>query len=291
MTLPASPNASNASVALTAPTAAGLPNGPAPAAETPLTIDIVSDVVCPWCYIGKRKLEAALALPQAADLPPVQIRWHPFQLNPDLPEAGMPRKQYLEEKFGGPARAAEIYARVHAAGAAVGLDLNFGAIQQQANTLAAHALIAFAQAADARVRDGRAVDERAVAGPAIDLREMDGHATLANAGNSFGDSVKERLLKAYFVQGRFIGSVDVLAEIAVEAGLDGDAARAYICDAANRAQVAQADAQARQMGVSGVPFFIFNQKVAVSGAQDPATLLAAMQQAVAEKAHAQRAEA
>jgi predicted DsbA family dithiol-disulfide isomerase len=222
-----------------------------PAVPAPLTIDIVSDVVCPWCYIGKRKLEAALALPEAADLPPVQIRWHPFQLNPDLPEAGMPRKQYLEEKFGGPARAAEIYARVHAAGVAVGLDLNFNAIQQQANTLAAHALIAFAQ------QDSR-----------------------NGADNAVGNQVKERLMKAYFVEGRFIGSLDVLAQIAEESGLDGDAARAYVSNAAHRADIAQADAQARQMGVTGVPFFIFNQKVAVSGAQDPQTLLAAMQQAV-----------
>ena len=225
---------------------------PTTTATTPalLTIDIVSDVVCPWCYIGKRKLEAALALPQAGQLPPVQIRWHPFQLNPDLPEAGMPRKQYLEEKFGGPARAAEIYARVHAAGVAVGLDLNFDAIKQQANTLAAHALIAFAQ-------------ENSSNGP----------------DNAMGDKVKERLMQAYFVQGRFIGSMDVLTEIAVEAGLDGNAARAYINDPAHRASVAQADAQAREMGVSGVPFFVFNGEVAVSGAQDAQTLLAAMQQA------------
>ena len=88
-------------------------------------------------------------------------------------------------------------------------------------------------------------------------------------------------MQAYFVEGRFIGSMDVLVQIAVEAGLDGAAARAYISNAARRAEVAQADAQARQMGVSGVPFFIFNKKVAVSGAQDPETLLAAMQQAVA----------
>ncbi len=220
------------------------------AAPEPLMIDIVSDVVCPWCYIGKRKLEAALALAQAAGLPPVQIRWHPFQLNPDLPEAGMPRKQYLEEKFGGPARAAEIYARVHAAGVAVGLDLNFDAIKQQANTLAAHALIAFAQ-------------EHSRNGP----------------DNAMGNTVKERLMQAYFVQGRFIGSMDVLTEFAVEAGLDGNAARAYINDPTHRASVAKADAQARQMGISGVPFFVFNGQVAVSGAQDPQTLLTAMRQA------------
>jgi len=155
-----------------------------------LTIDIVSDVVCPWCYIGKRKLEAALAMPEAADLPNVVIRWHPFQLNPDLPQQGISRKQYLEDKFGGPQRAAEIYERVRAAGRTAGLELNIDGITLQPNTLAAHALIAFAQQGDAD-----------------------------------GGDIKERLLKAYFVENRFIGSPDVLAEIADEAGLNPDAAR------------------------------------------------------------------
>ena len=226
------------------------------AGTPPLTIDIVSDVVCPWCFIGKRKLEAALQLPEAAGLPPVQIRWHPFQLNPDLPQEGVSRKQYLEDKFGGPQRAAEIYARVGAAGKAVGLDLNFDGIQRQANTLMAHALIAYAQNSP--------------------LNQVPGAPD-----NHLGHAVKERLLNAYFVEGRFIGSLDVLVEVAVAAGLDGDAVRAHLSDPATRAAVGQADTQARQMGVSGVPFFIFNQKVAVSGAQDPATLLQAMQQALA----------
>ena len=215
--------------------------------DAALTIDIVSDVVCPWCYIGKRKLEAALALPQAADLPAARIRWHPFQLNPDLSAQGIPRKQYLEDKFGGPARAAEIYERVRAAGRSVGLDLNIDGITLQPNTLAAHALIAYAQ------QDGIAV----------------------------GSDVKERLLKAYFIQNRFIGDAQVLAAIAREAGLDADAAHSFVTDPLQLQAVAQADAQARSMGIGGVPYFIFNQKVAVSGAQDPATLLGAMQQALA----------
>jgi len=210
-----------------------------------LTIDVVSDVVCPWCYIGKRKLEAALALPEAAGLPPVVVRWHPFQLNPDMPQDGMPRKQYLEDKFGGPERAAAIYERVRAAGSAVGLNLNIDGITRQANTLAAHALIGFAQQDD---RDG--------------------------------SDVKERLLKAYFVENRDIGDVDVLTAIAAEAGLDADAARAFITSAEEREAVSESDAQARQLGVTGVPFFIFNRQLAVSGAQDPETLLAAMRQAV-----------
>src|SRR5690606_37700823 len=109
------------------------------------TIDVVSDVVCPWCYIGKRKLETALTQARSAGLPEPQIRWHPFQLNPDLPAEGVSRKSYLEDKFGGAERAAEIYARVKAAGKAVGLDLDIDGITRQPNTLAAHALIVFAQ--------------------------------------------------------------------------------------------------------------------------------------------------
>jgi predicted DsbA family dithiol-disulfide isomerase len=209
-----------------------------------LTIDVVSDVVCPWCYIGKRKLEAALAGAGASDLPTTVIRWHPFQLNPDMPALGVPRKQYLEDKFGGPARAAEIYERVRAAGLAVGLQLNIDGITRQPNTLAAHALIAFAQQGDAD-----------------------------------GNDIKERLLKAYFVENRFIGDALVLAEIAEEAGLSASAAQAFVTDPQQLAQVAQADAHVRSLGINGVPFFIFNQAVTLSGAQDPTILLAAMQQA------------
>jgi predicted DsbA family dithiol-disulfide isomerase len=211
-----------------------------------LTIDVVSDVVCPWCYIGKRKLEAALALPEAYHLPNVVIRWHPFQLNPDLPVEGVSRQAYLEDKFGGPERAAEIYERIRAAGQAVGLTLNIDGITRQPNTLAAHALIAFAQLGDAD-----------------------------------GSDIQERLFRAYFVENRFIGNLDVLANIAEEAGLNGEDARAFVTDPEHLEEVAQADAHIRSLGISGVPFFIFNQKVTVSGAHDPATLLGAMQQAVA----------
>ena len=211
-----------------------------------LTIDIVSDVVCPWCYIGKRKLEAALALPDAASLPNVELRWHPFQLNPDIPAQGISRQQYLEDKFGGAQRAAEIYERVRAAGRSAGLELKIDGIRLQPNSLAAHALIAFAQQ-----------------GEGLNASDM-----------------KERLLKAYFIDNRFIGSADVLAEVAHEGGMDMSAARAFITDPARLQAVAQADAHARGMGISGVPYFIFNRKLAVSGAQDPTVLLSAMQQSV-----------
>lgn len=210
-----------------------------------LVIDIVSDVVCPWCYIGKRKLEAALALPEASALPKPVLRWHPFQLNPEMPLEGIPRQQYLEDKFGGPERAAAIYARVKAAGQSVGLQLNIDTIPQQPNTLAAHTLLAYAQQND---RDGT--------------------------------DVKERLLRAYFTENRNIGELDVLVAIAEEAGLDGNAVRHFLSTLEARAAVAEGDQRAREMGINGVPFFIFNHKVAVSGAQDPAQLLQAMQQAL-----------
>ena len=215
----------------------------------PLNIDIVSDVVSPWCYIGKRHVEQAISKwqekhPDAA----VNVRWHPFQLNPDLPLEGTDRKRYLEEKFGGRQRAKEIYARVAAAGRNAGLELNFDGILKQPNTLAAHALIAYAQTAD----DGA-------------------HA----------DAVAERLFKAYFVEGEFIGDLDVLVAIAVECGLDADATRAVLSERATLDQIAAQDVNVRQQGITGVPFFIFNQKVALSGAQPPDVLLDAMEKSAA----------
>ena len=216
---------------------------------TALLIDIVSDVVCPWCYIGKRHVEAAVAQwrnkhPDAT----VNIRWHPFQLNPDLPPEGTDRMGYLEAKFGGPQRAKEIYARVAAAGHNAGLDLNFDGIKRQPNTLAAHALIAYAQSVD----DGR-------------------HA----------DAVAERLFKAYFVEGKFIGDIEALVVIAAECGLDADATRAVLSERATLNQIAAQDVNVRQQGITGVPFFIFNQKIALSGAQPPDVLLDAMEKSAA----------
>lgn len=215
----------------------------------PLNIDIVSDVVCPWCYIGKRHVEQAITQWQATHPDAVvNVRWHPFQLNPDLPLEGTDRKRYLEEKFGGPQRAKEIYARVSAAGRNAGLDLNFDGILKQPNTLAAHALIAYSQTAN----DG-----------------------------AHGDAVTERLFKAYFVDGEFIGDVDVLVAIAVECGLDAEATRAVLSERATLDHIAALDANVRQQGITGVPYFIFNQKVALSGAQPPDVLLDAMEQSAA----------
>jgi predicted DsbA family dithiol-disulfide isomerase len=205
------------------------------------TIDVVSDVVCPWCYIGKRRLEAAL---DAGDQPAPPIRWHPFQLNPDIPAGGVDRRTYLEDKFGGPERAREIYARVEAAGREVGIEFNFERIARQPNTLDAHRLIAWAQSDD-----------------------------FANI-----DRLVERLFRAYFEEGIDIGDVDELARLASEAGYDMAAARVHLASAAGRAEVAAADERTKSMGIGGVPFFIFNQRVAVSGAQPPEVLRDALAQ-------------
>jgi predicted DsbA family dithiol-disulfide isomerase len=212
-----------------------------------VVIDVVSDVVCPWCYIGKRKLEAALGeLGRQDAVAETSVRWHPFQLNPDLPPQGVPRKTYLHAKFGGAARAAEIYTRVKAVGAEVGIAFDFDRIEIQPNTLAAHRLIAWVQ-------------DRGDAALTSDL--------------------VERLFQAYFMQGRAIGEPHELAQIASEVGLDPAAARAMLESTENLAPVSAEDREARDVGINGVPFFIFNGSTALSGAHDPETLLQAIARA------------
>ena len=211
-----------------------------------LTVDVVSDVVCPWCYIGKRRLEAALArLREVEPDLPVQVRWHPFQLNPDLPREGIDRRKYVEAKFGGPERAKQIYARVGAAGATVGIPFAFDAIKRQPNTLDAHRLIGWAQA------------------------RPEGDA----------DALIENLFRAYFLDGRYLGDHEELVQQAEAAGYDADDARAFLASDEQKAEVGQADRRARELGVSGVPFFIFGGKTAVSGAHEPEALLEAIVQA------------
>ena len=210
----------------------------------PLTIDIVSDVVCPWCYIGKRRLESALAL-AGTDTHSVALHWHSFQLNPDIPPEGVDRRRYLEQKFGGPQRARAIYERVEAAGREVGIRFDFARIERQPNTTDAHRLVDWAQVTDA---------ERA-------------------------DDLVERLFRAYFIDGIDIGKVAELARIASDAGYLAADASAYLNSDAGRADVAAADARSKAAGIGGVPFFIFNRKLAVSGAQPPEVLREAIGQA------------
>lgn len=209
-----------------------------------MTIDVVSDVVCPWCWIGKRRLEVAL---QRRGEPAPLVRWHPFQLNPDIPHEGVDRRSYLEAKFGGAERARAIYERVEAAGHEAGIAFNFARIARQPNTVDAHRLIAWGQAGD--------------------------------PGGA--DALVERLFAAYFTEGADLGDVEALARVAGEAGYDAAAAREHLASGSGREAVAAADARMKTLGVSGVPFFIFNQRLAVSGAQPPDILADAMDQAAA----------
>jgi len=209
-------------------------------------IDVISDVVCPWCFIGKRRLTRALELLRDSTdrAPQVQVVWHPFQLNPNLPLGGMDRSEYVALKFG--SRAPEIYARVAAVGRDVGIDFAFERIARQPNTAAAHQLIELARPSGKQ------------------------------------DEMVETLFRAYFLEGVDLTQIGNLLALACQAGLDGEAARASLGDDAQRQTVVREDEQARALGVSGVPFFIFGQRLAVSGAQEPEVLLRALVEAAAE---------
>ena len=209
-------------------------------ATTPLIVDVVSDLVCPWCFIGKRKLESALAeFVRAQPSADVNVRWHPFQLNPDLPAGGIPRAAYLAQKFGS-ARATEVYARVERAGDAEGIAFRFDRIQTQPNTFDAHRLVAWAQ-------------------------------TQRNAGE-----LVERLFRAFFLEGRSIGDADELARLAAECGWRKEDAREMLASDALRDVVTGESREAVDAGIQGVPCFIFNGRIAVSGAQGAPVLLQAI---------------
>lgn len=208
-----------------------------------LTIDVVSDVVCPWCFIGKRRLEEALALyaHEHADAEPPKVIWRAFQLNPGLPPEGVNRTEYYRQKFGD--RVGEIVERVRGAGREVGIDFRFEAIERQPNTLAAHALIEHA----------------------------------ADEGKQ--DAAVEALFRAFFLDGIDLTDPANLKAVAVKAGLSAESVDAVLASEEARAHIASEDAAARKIGVQGVPFFIFNRRLAVSGAQPAEVLVEAMRQA------------
>ena len=209
--------------------------------SVPLVVDVVSDVVCPWCFIGKRKLEDALAeLARVEPTVDVSVRWHPFQLNPDLPVEGVPRSTYVAQKFGGLARAAEVYGRVARVGEAVGIPFAFDRIDVQPNTFDAHRLVAWAQ-------------QQGDAGPVV-----------------------ERLFSAFFLEGRPLGEREELVRVATACGLPEEAVRTMLASDALRDVVTSESREAIDAGIQGVPCFIFNGTIAVSGAQDPQTLLRAI---------------
>ncbi len=195
-----------------------------------MQIDIISDVVCPWCFIGKRRLEKALQLRPEIE---ATITWRPFQLNPDMPAEGMARADYIATKFGDNSHSRRIHQTIAEAGATVGIAFAFDKIKRSPNTRHAHRLIRYA------TRQG------------------------------VGGDVVTRLFEGYFMQGRDVGDTATLAAIAAEAGLDEREARAFLTGDAERDEIVAEDRNARRLGVNAVPCFIFAGQYAISGAQEP----------------------
>ena len=214
-----------------------------------LNIDFVSDFVCPWCFLGKVRLERALTELQATrpELEP-RVNWLPFLLNPDTPPQGEPYRAFLDAKFGGPIKAEAVLDNVRAAAAADGLQYAFERIQTRPNTLHAHRLMYRAQSigqTQARI-------------------QMLGKA----------------LFSAHFQEGRDIGDKDTLADIAAACGERREAVREWLAGRGELDKVKRMAEGVRRQGIEGVPFFILNRKMALSGAQSAAVLGAAILQSL-----------
>ncbi len=226
---------------------------PQPDAISPpiaMPIDVVSDIVCPWCFIGKRRLEKALALrPEIA----VEVNWRPYFLNPWVPREGMDRNKYLEAKFGSVDRYRSMAGRVQAAAEGEGLTYRLDKIARQPNTLDAHRLILWARNTN---DPGR---------------------------------MKQRLMELYFAEGADLTDREVLVGAAVDCGMDGALVRDLLASDADVTRVEQEAEVARNAGIDGVPFFILGNVLAVSGAQDPAYLADAIGRAAAEFARRRQA--
>ncbi|HEX8164262.1 MAG TPA: DsbA family oxidoreductase [Beijerinckiaceae bacterium] len=217
-----------------------------------MEIAVFSDVICPWCYIGKRRLERAF---EALGLKGrVAVEWLPFELNPGMPREGMARADYRAQKFGAE-RAAALDANIRAVGAEEGIRFAFDRQSRTPNTRAAHMLIAHA------------------------------------SGQGRGGAVVDALFRAYFEEGRDIGDEAVLLAVAEEAGLPRDEAQAALRDQEVRRMVVQAEGRAGELGISGVPFFIVDQAFAVSGAQPAEAWVEALQQIAARRPAGGRAAA
>nr|WP_325248275.1 DsbA family oxidoreductase [Amylibacter sp.] len=191
-------------------------------------LDIISDPICPWCYIGKTKLDRALGKHPEHDL---VIEWHPFQLNPTMAREGMDRREYLETKFGGKDGAVNVYGAIAQAAEDAGIEINFEGIKRTPSTLNAHRLLHWA---------------------ALEGRQ---------------NAVVDRLFKAYFKDGQDISDHDVLVDIASGTGLDGDMIRRLLESEADVSEIQERDAAAREQGVTGVPCFVIGKHYVVQGAQ------------------------
>jgi predicted DsbA family dithiol-disulfide isomerase len=206
-----------------------------------MQIDFISDTVCPWCFIGKRRLARAMALrPNIA----FDVRYRPYQLDPTIPREGVDRVQYMTARFGADAKLNEAYAAIAAEGAKEGIDFDWAAIGKRPNTVNSHRLIRWAE------------------------------------DQSVQDEVVERLFVAYFENGEDIGDIRVLADIADLCGMDGAQIADMLESDADVALVEREDKLAHEMGVTGVPAIIFANRIAVTGAREPDVLAAVIDKAL-----------
>lgn len=208
-----------------------------------LSVDVISDVICPWCLIGKRRLEKAIAAYEGS----VQVRWLPFQLNPQMPREGVTRREYRTRKFGSWERSLELDATVAKAGASDDIHFAFDQIERTPNTLDAHRLIWLAEAEGVQ------------------------------------DAVVEALFRAYFTDGRDISDRHTLLNVVAEAGLDRGKAESTLSSEDGLKAMKENDEQIRRFQVDGVPFFIVNGKVTLSGAKQPDAFLAAFAETLSLK--------
>lgn len=200
-----------------------------------LSVDVISDVICPWCFIGKRRLEKAIV----AHGGQVKVRWHPYQLNPTMPKEGISRREYRTKKFGSWERSQELDTRVVAVGQDEGIDFNFDRIERTPNTLDAHRLIW--------------------------LAELEG----------VQDAVVEALFIAYFTEGRDISNPRRLLDVVAEAGLDRSKCEAILNSDEGLEAIKESEELYRGYHLDGVPFFIINDRIMLTGAQQPETFLEA----------------
>jgi predicted DsbA family dithiol-disulfide isomerase len=211
------------------------------------SIDVVSDAVCPWCFMGQKRLDRALA--QVPEVEAV-INWRPFQLDPTIPAQGKDRREYMLAKFGSEERLREIHARIEPLGEAEGIHFDFDAIKVSPNTLDTHRVIRWAGA----------------------------------AGNDIQNRLVRELFSLYFEQGADIGDHAVLVEAARKSGMDAPVVESLLPTDADCDEVSTEIATASRMGITGVPCFLLEGKYAVMGAQDSATLADAVRQVAAAKA-------
>ena len=207
-----------------------------------LTVDVISDVICPWCYIGKRRLEGAIAAVEGQH--EVQVHWHPFQLNPTMPKEAISRKEYRTRKFGSWERSLELDAKVIAVGESEGIHFAFDKTERTPNTVDAHRLIWLA----------------------------DQHGCQ--------NAVVEALFRAYFNEGRDIGNHQTLIDVVSEAGLERKVAESMLGSDEGMDVISNARELSQRHLVTGVPFFIINNAITLSGAQEPVTFLDAFRQVV-----------